>query len=143
MPSAYNEALAANLARVSEERGVLTRRQLKSELESSGKAFRPTYTVLQRIADGTRAMRAFELAAIAAAVGADPLDIAPETTRRPVAAAARQATLDLTVEQIVGLAEALGLDPQEFLSASLAAIKPIASSAAAQRTRRANSATES
>lgn len=114
MASAYNTALGSITTQVAAERGLPKRRDLERALSAS-KSFKPSYTVLQRVADGTRPIRTFELAAVAEAVGVDIADLLPNPRNRQNSASARQATLELTVEQIIGLSTILDIDEDEIL----------------------------
>ena len=136
MPSEYNQALSATATSIGSERGMASRRDLERALAETA-TFRPTYTVLQRMADGVRPFRVFELGAFADVLDVEPHALLPDVKRH--AQELQNATLELTVDQIAGLSMILGLDQDEVIDKITAAIEPVAARAAADRRRHTGS----
>lgn len=117
---AFGRKLSAARAESDEHR---QRRDLVNGLRASGGRFAPPYTIMQRIEDGARPIRIGELAAVVEVLQApvdsliptdmDVAELTPGrgkgTARSKYQSESEEAALQITLQQLVGLASALDI----------------------------------
>lgn len=133
MASTFDAALGQHIAAARASSQFPLRRTLVEQLCAADGSFAPAYTIMQRIEDGTRPLRVGEFVAIVDLLGipADSLipsdlDVAERvrgrgrgTAQRKYEAELEDAVLQISVEQLVGLAHVLDL-PFDELYAKIA-----------------------